>query len=527
MWSLKTSKGYEAKKCRYRVVSYCRGLGLDLGCGDEKIVPTALGIDFASNKAELRLDLSSPNALGLFATGSLDYIFSSHTLEDLWDTEGTLKEWWRVIKAGGYLILYGPDKDYYPNIGQPGANPRHKHDLYWQDVWKIIEKFGNSKLILASRHNEEDEYSWQLVCQKLNCSLKSRNIQSISKIKHCLYPFRRKQRKCLIIRYGAIGDAIWATIILPLVKKEGYYIVYNTTPYSYEVLQNNPYIDEFILQDRNAIPSKDLGDYFREISKGFDRVINLCESVEKKLLVVENTEEWKRPQWWRHQECNKNYYNATLEAAGYPKVKGKRGELYFDSTEEYLGKIFTEYHKKYFTILWSLSGSAFHKVYPWAEYVAGEMLKRHKDIEIITVGDNLCRILEWQMPRTINKSGVWGIRQSLLMTKYVNLVIGTETGILNAAGCYDTPKICLLSHSSRENLTKYWVNDFSIESPAKCYPCHRLNYTLNACPLEKLTHAPKCMAEISPEMLADRIEQVYQKFWQPKRIVEVERRIYA
>jgi len=517
MWSSETSNGYEAQKCRHRIVSYCKGMGLDLGAGNEKIVPTAIGIDGGYGEAkgaDMTLDLSANQSLGIFSCGYFDYVFSSHLLEDFSATESILKEWWRVIKAGGHLVLYGPDPDYYPRVGTAGANPNHKQDLYWEDVWKIVKGFGNAKLIQSSRHNDSNEYSWQIVCQKVNCRMKRgleilKDIPIIGKI---AFPRIKKTKKeCLIIRYGAIGDAVWATTFLPLLKKQGYYIVYNTTPYSQQVLMNNPNIDEFLIQSKDAIPNEDLSEYWKEISKGFEKVINLSQSVESSLLRVEGSKEYKAPQEVRHSECNVNYYDRTLEIAGY-KDKGKNGELYFTEAEENLAKVFREKHKDKFIILWSLSGSSFHKVYPYTEYVASEIIKKHDDVKVITVGDEMCRLLEWENPNVLSKSGKFTVRQSMILTKYSDLVVGTETGILNAAGCFDTPKIIFLSHSSPENICKYWKNCTPLwNSRCECQPCHRLIYT-NSCPKGDRGLAPKCMEDLKPEVVITNIEIIYNKW---------------
>jgi len=522
MWSPETSKGYEAQKCRHRVISYCNGIGLDLGCGDEKIVPSAIGIDGGygeSKGADITLDLSANQSLGIFSDGYFDYVFSSHLLEDFTATEAILEEWWRVIKAGGHLVLYGPDADYYPRVGTSGANPNHKQDLYWQDVWEIVKDFGNAKLIHSSRHNESNEYSWQIIIQKVNCRVK-RGFEILKKTitdGRIAFPRMKKSKKeCLIIRYGAFGDAIWATTFLPLLKKEGYYIVYNTTPYSYQVLINNPYIDEFLIQEKNAIPNEDLSDYWKEISKGFEKVINLSQSVESSLLRIEGSKEYKAPHEVRHSECNVNYFDRTLEIAGYKDIKGKNGELYFTELEERLAQDFREKNRDKFLILWSLSGSSFHKVYPWTEYVANEIVKNHSDIRIVTVGDEACRLLEWENPNVLSKSAKFTIRQSMILTKYSDLVIGTETGILNASGCFDTPKIVFLSHSSPENLCKYWENCTPLwNTRCECQPCHRLIYS-NSCPKGERNLAPKCMENLKPEKVIEAIEKYYRK-WKLKQ----------
>jgi ADP-heptose:LPS heptosyltransferase len=50
----------------------------------------------------------------------------------------------------------------------------------------------------------------------------------------------------------------------------------------------------------------------------------------------------------------------------------------------------------------------------------------------------------------------------MALTKFVDLVISPDTGVLHASGCYDTPKIGLLGHTTIENITKYFKNDYSI-----------------------------------------------------------------
>ncbi|MHC4316725.1 MAG: methyltransferase domain-containing protein, partial [Planctomycetota bacterium] len=253
MWSATNEcKGSEVSKCRHRIVSYLHGVGLDLGCGADKICPGALGVDVRGGKGvDIQIDLSANDALGMFSNNYFDYIFSSHVLEDFTCTEAVLSEWWRKIKTGGYLILYCPDADYYPRVGTPGSNVDHKKDLYWQDVWKTLKGFGNAKKIKASRHNESNEYSWLLVVRKRYDYVKivRELIIEPKKNGHISFPREKKAKKeALVIRYGAIGDAIWATPLLRQLKKEGYYIVYNCTPYSAQVLKENPNIDEFLLQ---------------------------------------------------------------------------------------------------------------------------------------------------------------------------------------------------------------------------------------------------------------------------------------
>ncbi len=531
-WHVDMNQGLEAAKCRHRVISYVGGVGLDLGCGDEKIISTAIGVGRTGQAVNLPIDLSANDALAIFADSYFDFVFSAHCLEDFTGTEGILHSWWRLIKPGGHLILYCPDPDYYPRVGTEGCNPEHKRDLYWQDVWEIVKKFGNAKKISATRHNDSNEYSWLLVIRKVNSFFKKpfNILTQRDKDDGISFPRKKKTKKeCLLIRYGALGDTVWVTPVLRLLKKQGYHIVYNCTPYSAQVLRENPFIDEFLLQEKEAIPNKELGPYWDEISKDFEKVVNFSQSIEGSLLKIEGSEEFKWSQKRRHRICNVNYMDRTLEVAGFPKKKGLLPELYFSETEEYLAKIFRQNYKDKFLIEISLSGSSFHKTYPWLPYVMNEIHDHYEDIVAITVGDYLCKLLEnWQHPNTINKAGIFTVRQSMLLTKYVDLVLGPETGILNAAACYDTPKIVFLSHSSVENLTKYWKNCTNLSAKScNCQPCHRLIYTLGkTCPLESVrlpgAHGiaeisiPECMAKIRPEDVYESIEKYY-KEWKKEK----------
>jgi len=66
------------------------------------------------------------------------------------------------------------------------------------------------------------------------------------------------------------------------------------------------------------------------------------------------------------------------------------------------------------------------------------------------------------------------IRQAMALAQVADVVVGTETALLNASS-RDEPmlKVVLLSHSSPENLTKHWTNTMSVQPEAiACYPCH-------------------------------------------------------
>jgi len=506
------------------VAALCRGVGLDLNPAKEKIVKSAIGIGLEkSSHIDIQLDLSANDSLRIFSNDYFDYIFAARQLGRFTATEAALKEWWRIVKYGGYLILYEPDADYYPRFGTPGCDDSHKKDLYWQDAWKILRGFGNAKLVSASRHNDSNEYSWQLVVKKRYSLLKKPFEILVSKNTDGQLCFPRKKKtnkEVLVIRYGALGDMLWITPALAELKKDGYYVVMATTEYGAQVLKENPNVDEFlIIAQAKEIPYRELDDYWQDIANGFEKVVNFTKSIEGSLIKVEGSDEYTWSHEKRHAECNINYQDRTMELAGYPKSKGKLPEMYFTPIEKMFGNNFRKYYDDKFIVLWGLAGSAYHKAYPWSEYVAREFLTKHDDAIIITVGEELCRVLEWSNAHTINKSGMWTIRQSFLMTKYVDLVVGPDTGLLNAASCYPTPKIIFMSAGSIENLTKYWQNCTSLwAANCECYPCHKLIYS-NSCPKGTIQGiAPKCMEHIKPDAVLEAMEKYYLGWKQAKAI---------
>jgi len=303
---------------------------------------------------------------------------------------------------------------------------------------------------------------------------------------------------------------VMTTPIIKKLKEEGYTVVLNAQGYARQVVTCNPNVDHVIAQKRNEIAPENLPEYWENMSYGFDKVVNLSGTVEDALLKVEGGEKFKWSHKRRHKKCNKNYIDYSMKHSGYD-VEGAMPELYFSKAEHRWAKKTMDKFKGKFVILWSLSGSAYHKTYPFSDYTGNEFLNKHPDAVIITVGDYMCKILEWEHPRLKTWAGRTTIRQSMILTKYVDLVIGTETGILNASSCFDTPKIIMLSHSSEENLTKYWENVYPVHGDVSCYPCHQLHYTNESCKQNSATKSPLCMTQIHPNMILKPMEEVYQR----------------
>lgn len=185
-WASDKPQGMEMRKTRWRAMPYLRGKILDLGCGPEKILDTkeCVGVDSMKDvqmfgipmNPDVKMDVAT---LPLFAGSAVDGIFSSHLLEHIYYREvpSVLREWFRVLKVGGYLVLYLPDENQYPKCGEPErgiyvpepfCNSDHKWNVNYDRVLDAVERTGaNCDLVHYEVCKEDDEYSLFFAFKKM------------------------------------------------------------------------------------------------------------------------------------------------------------------------------------------------------------------------------------------------------------------------------------------------------------------------------------------------------------------------
>jgi len=112
------TEGFASKFAFPFAKEICIGTGYDIGCGQEDwVLPGAIPIDPKITHFSAS-DL--PNE-------KVDYIFSSHCLEHLYDWVGVLDYWITKLKNNGIIFLYLPhyDQEYW----RPWNNRKHKNIL--------------------------------------------------------------------------------------------------------------------------------------------------------------------------------------------------------------------------------------------------------------------------------------------------------------------------------------------------------------------------------------------------------------
>ena len=500
VWKADDPQGNESAKISWEIVKWTRGRGLDIGAGNHRTFPHFITVD---NNADAQIfghqmqrpDLHVPTAekLDILADGSMDFVFSSHMLEHVEPDNlvKTLREWLRVIKVGGHLVLYLPDADEYPKVGEKGANPDHKWDVTYLKLVAMMQKTGVAwDLRDFQKRNDTNEYSLYFVFEKLAAPKGEKGVTQ----RFSYDDPRPAGKTAAVVRYGAYGDLMQASAVCAALKREGYHVTMYTSSPQYEVIEHDPNVDAFYLQDRDQVPNPALDQFWRYHAKKFDKWVNLSESVESALLTMTKNIVDTYPPAVRHKLCDRNYLEYQHLVAGVEYDPEARDMRFYPTEEE---KQWARAERKAygdFLVVWSLAGSSVHKHWPWLDQAVSGLLLDFPEVEVLFVGGPDGVVLEqgWEKsPRVHRRSGKWEIRKTLAFVQLADVVIGSETGVVNSVAHEPMPKVVFLSHSTRENLTRDWTaNTHSLasigtvckgrgndEAPA----CHQLHFGWDRC----------------------------------------------
>lgn len=143
----------ETSKYRKLTTKYCVGNGADIGSGGDPIVPNAIQVELPMEEySKYRSgDVhQSPiqwhgSAESLpFKDKTLDFVYSSHLLEDFLHWKPLLLEWTRVLKKGGHLVILIPDKTLWEAALKRGQLPNcaHKHEGYVGELSRYSKLYG-------------------------------------------------------------------------------------------------------------------------------------------------------------------------------------------------------------------------------------------------------------------------------------------------------------------------------------------------------------------------------------------------
>jgi len=165
----------ETSKHRDRLAPYCQGYGVDVGFGGDPITRQAIRMDlqrpYAPSGDGVQLGGDCRNLIW-FADGVLDYVYSSHVLEDFdaGQTVPILQEWARVLKEGGHLVLLQPDQQRYLAYCQKHGEPPNAYHAVDQFSLEYLLEAAKKSGCLEPVASEDkiDEYSFFVVFAKRN-----------------------------------------------------------------------------------------------------------------------------------------------------------------------------------------------------------------------------------------------------------------------------------------------------------------------------------------------------------------------
>lgn len=169
----------EAATSKEELSPYCKGLGLDVGFGGQKMsddsmtltmdMPVGYCPPVGSDKQILK---GSATDLSFLCDGVLSWIGSCHLLED-WvypDLVNIITEWRRVLAPNGYWVTNCPNQQAFlahcAKTGQ-GINEAHKCADFSLETFKseVVNKTGPWEIVFEKPNH--GPYSFLLVCRKI------------------------------------------------------------------------------------------------------------------------------------------------------------------------------------------------------------------------------------------------------------------------------------------------------------------------------------------------------------------------
>lgn len=494
VWRAEDPQGNEAAKVAFDVLPYVGQGGFDIGCGPNKVFPHLVGVDNMADSqlfgVQMKPDfiVKDCTRLGMFSNGCVETVFSSHTLEHLEDPAGALTEWWRLLAPGGHLILYLPHKDFYPNIGQPGSNPDHKHDFLPGDIVDIMCRVAPDWTLRVNQdRNQGREYSFLQIYRKEKPGAGQ------------IVPPPVTAKKAGVVRVGGHGDALWASSVCWHLKHQGYHVTLYASKHGAEVLRHDPNIDEVFGLPDNALSQTEFLAWRCHQAQYFDKWVDLLGSVENRMLFHETSNEFFQSKATRDRLAAGNYLQAVHD---YADVPHEWHQKYYPTADE------TAWAQKMRAMLdgpvvvINPCGSGPVKYWPHSQRLM-ELLAE-QGIYSLVLGDLHDDKVVGVEPYGIVVGMEWPVRAALSYTLLADAVVATESMIANAVAFEPMLKVITLSHSSHENLTRDWVNCAAVEPVnLACYPCHRIHPpSYHFCGRDQVTMAAACQAAARPERIA-------------------------
>jgi len=330
----------------------------------------------------------------------------------------------------------------------------------------------------------------------------------------------KNKGKLLLIGYRAYGDWVYSVPVLPYLFKD-YDVHIELNGKGYELFYDDPRFEWITMFRMEKYPMEQwenrVFERWEELERRLkpDRTINLWRTLETECIAERYMDEFFLPVNERQEIFgDKCFYDAVFDKCNIAvPSEPKLDELYYTQDQLEWGQRWRAKHEGQFVIIMPIAGSCSQKVYPDMPRLTYELLDKYPDAFIYLVGDKSVAHAQWDHERIKKICGDVSIKQVFLMTKYADMVIGGETGVVVSAGMWGTPKIMLCTSSSVEQCVKYQKNDYSMQSQISCSPCHKAIYTMSDCDSMMKDGEdiyPDCIMQFEYEEILRRVDAVRQ-----------------
>jgi ADP-heptose:LPS heptosyltransferase len=342
-----------------------------------------------------------------------------------------------------------------------------------------------------------------------------------------------------IFRGGGIGDDLITTSPLPLLRAKYGKVEVLTHGAPAVVFENNPYIDKLTIlpDDRPEFASSAAWQkWFKDRAVEYAFFQNLSHTVEARLVLTVAQTDFYRPDEWRRKHCGISYLENTHDACGVPHIFDP-GPMFYPTEDEQrdVARLKAKIGGK--VIGWVLGGSRIDKLHPLAAHCVQRLLIEFPEHSVLMFGsgqrdfDIAKRIDEHVLASNCDHSRLhlaltpgpglpqpaaspedakriaekedtdWPIRRSLTMAQACDVLITPDSGLAWACAMREeVGKVMLLSHASRENITKHWRRTISLQADpgrVRCAPCHKLHDDVSTCTPNKQNTGAACISDIS------------------------------
>ncbi len=329
--------------------------------------------------------------------------------------------------------------------------------------------------------------------------------------------------KLLLRMYRAIGDTIFSAPVLPFLTAQ-YDVYVDCSVKTYQLLQGDPRFKKIAVF---AFEQYKPEDYTKEFNKRLeemldqvkpDKFIDLNGSIEVTCIAEEFQDEFHYPVGMRRAMFGSlSFYESIFARCGIPVPNPFSTEgLYFSEDEIQWAEAWRARNAGKFLVVIPMHGSTYQKRFENWKVITEQILEKYPEAIVYLAGEESDHEKVPEHPRIRSICGNRAsIKQIVHLTRYADCVIGPETFIMAAAGMWGTPKIVLATASNIYQMCQFQRNDYSIQAPIWCSPCHRAIYTHSACEtmLYKETGEalyPACTTKFPPGPILERVDKIYQ-----------------